>query len=102
MSFWRQPLDKDRILITYGIVNVIAERCKGCGFCIEFCPRKVLEISGKANSKGYFPPEVNKNIQCINCGLCELLCPDFAIYVEDGQSRSPERVDPIVKDVVKL
>jgi 2-oxoglutarate ferredoxin oxidoreductase subunit delta len=98
MSYWRQPLDKDRIRITYGIVHVIDERCKGCGFCIEFCPRGLLEISAQTNSKGYHPPEVNDDIHCTDCGLCELLCPDFAIYVEEGEPRAPERVVPIGKE----
>ena len=99
MSYWRQPLDKDRIQVTYGIVHVINERCKGCGFCIEFCPRGLLEISEETNSKGYHPPVVNDDIHCTNCGLCELLCPDFAIYVEEGETRPPENVVPIKKEV---
>lgn len=92
MSFWRQPLDQDRIRIRHGIVHVIEERCKGCGICIEFCPRKLLSASKQANSKGYFPPEITDTLHCTDCGLCALLCPDFAIYVEDGGERSPDRV----------
>lgn len=47
--------------------------CKGCGICVEFCPRKVLRLSesGKA--------EVVDPHLCTRCGLCEMLCPDFAI-----------------------
>jgi 2-oxoglutarate ferredoxin oxidoreductase subunit delta len=101
MSYWRQPLDQDRIQVSFGIVHVIDERCKGCGICVEFCPKKVLVVSKQSNSKGYFPPEVIEDINCINCGLCALLCPDFAIYVEDGGVRSPERVVPIEKSEVK-
>ena len=97
MSYWRQPLDSDRIRITYGIVHIIAERCKGCGFCVEFCPRDIFLISSQPNSKGYHPPEVKENHRCINCGLCELLCPDFAIYVEEGDAQPPEKIVPIVK-----
>lgn len=57
------------------------EWCKGCGICVEFCPKNVLEIKhGKINIK---------NIEaCIKCGQCELRCPDYAIYLggkEDGQ-----------------
>jgi 2-oxoglutarate ferredoxin oxidoreductase subunit delta len=41
----------------------------------------VLEISEEINSNGYHPPVV-KNIEaCINCGMCEMFCPDFAIWV---------------------
>jgi len=92
MTYWRQPLDRDRIQIPSGIVHIIDDRCKGCGFCVEFCPRKVLAISERTNSKGYHPPEVVAEQQCTNCNLCTLLCPDFAIYVEDGGHRSPEQV----------
>lgn len=95
MNYWRQPLDRDRIFISHGIVHIIDDRCKGCGFCIEFCPRKVLRISKTTNSKGYNPPEVIDDVHCINCGLCVLLCPDFAIYLEDGGERSPDKVVPI-------
>jgi 2-oxoglutarate ferredoxin oxidoreductase subunit delta len=97
MKLWRQPLDRDRIQITHGIVHIIDDRCKGCGFCIEFCPRNLLTISDRINARGYHPPEVIDEMGCIQCGLCALLCPDFAIYVEDGGMRTPEKILPIIK-----
>jgi len=90
--YWRQPLDRDRLQIPHGIVHVIDERCKGCGFCVEFCPRHLLVISSNTNSRGYHPPKIIDDQDCINCGLCALLCPDFAIYVEDGGTRIPDKV----------
>ena len=98
MTYWRQPLDRDRIQITHGIVHVIEERCKGCGFCVEFCPRHLLVMSMRTNSKGYHPPEVVDDLNCVNCGLCALLCPDFAIYVEDGGTRAPDKISPIPEE----
>ncbi len=95
MALWRQPLDRDRILITHGIVHVIDDRCKGCGFCIEFCPQEILSISTRTNAKGYHPPEIIPGVHCINCGLCTLLCPEFAIYIEDGGKHTPDKVIPI-------
>ena len=54
---------------------VIEERwCKGCGICAAFCPKQVLEIvKEKVTLKN---PE-----QCIACSLCEMRCPDYAIYL---------------------
>lgn len=98
MKLWRQPLDRDRIQITHGIVHIIDDRCKGCGFCIEFCPRNLLKISDRINARGYHPPEVIDEAGCIQCGLCALLCPDFAIYVEDGGMRIPEKILPILEE----
>lgn len=92
MTYWRQPLDRDRIKVPRGIVHVIEERCKGCGFCVEFCPQQIIRMAVQTNSRGYHPPEITENTQCVNCGLCALLCPDFAIYVEDGGMRSPDQV----------
>ncbi|MGC8743898.1 MAG: 4Fe-4S binding protein [Verrucomicrobiia bacterium] len=63
-----------------GQVFITAERCKGCGFCIDFCPTKVLAFSDKYNSKGYHYPEVVSPEACSGCDLCGMYCPDFAIY----------------------
>ena len=83
MKYWRRPLDLDEIQVPHGILHILKERCKGCGFCIEFCPRQVLAESKEYNSKGYHPPEVINDEPCVSCGLCELLCPEFAIYREE-------------------
>ncbi len=80
MEFWRVPLDADEIQVTKGIVYIIEDRCKGCGYCIEFCPTRVLEFSTRFNVKGYHPPDVVKPDECANCHYCEILCPEFAIY----------------------
>lgn len=98
MRYWRQPLDRDQIRIAHGVVHVIEERCKGCGFCVEFCPRHLLVLSSRTSSKGYHPPEVIDDLNCVNCGLCTLLCPDFAIYVEDSGTRSPDKIVPILNE----
>jgi 2-oxoglutarate ferredoxin oxidoreductase subunit delta len=63
-----------------GIVYIIEERCKGCGFCIEFCPLKVLEFAEHFNPKGYHPPRLIDADKCNGCDLCGMLCPDFAIW----------------------
>jgi 2-oxoglutarate ferredoxin oxidoreductase subunit delta len=63
-----------------GLTAINAELCKGCGFCIAFCPAKVLEFSEEFNSKGYHPPYAIRPEDCSGCGLCGIYCPDFAIF----------------------
>ena len=63
-----------------GSVSIVVERCKACGFCVEFCPTKVLALSSAFNSKGYHPPHVVAADKCSGCDLCGMYCPDFAIH----------------------
>ncbi len=80
MKFWRKPYDLDDVELIRGIVHILKDRCKGCGFCVEYCPKDVLKLSDEFNTKGYHPPEAAVEEDCVNCGLCEMICPDFAIY----------------------
>lgn len=63
------------------MITVNENWCKGCGICIDRCPRKALEISDKFNARGVHPPRLKKENNCNACRLCELLCPDLAITV---------------------
>lgn len=81
MKYWRRPLDSDEVKIPRGEVHIILDRCKGCGFCVEYCPKDVLEMSEEYNTRGYHPPRVKDPEGCVQCKLCEMLCPDFAIFV---------------------
>jgi 2-oxoglutarate ferredoxin oxidoreductase subunit delta len=63
-----------------GYVHISVERCKGCAFCVEFCPTKVLALSSAFNSRGYHPPHVIAAEKCSGCDLCGMYCPDFAIF----------------------
>jgi len=63
-----------------GHVVIDTERCKGCGFCAQFCPTGVLSMSKGFNLKGYHPPIVVNAVKCSGCDLCGMYCPDFAIY----------------------
>jgi 2-oxoglutarate ferredoxin oxidoreductase subunit delta len=51
----------------------------------------VFAVSKRTNPKGYHPPEIIDSSQCADCGLCALLCPDFAIYVESSQMPVKDR-----------
>ena len=81
MKYWRTPLDIERVKVPHGEVHILKERCKGCGFCVEYCPKDILELSSEFNLKGYHPPIVKDGAKCVHCQLCETLCPEFAIFV---------------------
>ena len=70
-----------------GRVSIDCERCKGCGYCVTFCPLGVLGMSSRFNGKGYHYPVVILEGKCSGCDLCGMYCPDFAIH----GSRQPKR-----------
>jgi 2-oxoglutarate ferredoxin oxidoreductase subunit delta len=61
--------------------TIEVDRCKGCGLCVEFCPKNVLEIHDKVNTKGYFPAYQARPEDCIHCAICCTMCPDVAISI---------------------
>ncbi len=63
-----------------GVVVVNRDNCKGCAFCVEFCPTEALELEGDYNAKGYHPPYLATPEKCNGCDMCGLYCPDFAIF----------------------
>jgi 2-oxoglutarate/2-oxoacid ferredoxin oxidoreductase subunit beta len=79
-------------------LEIDAERCKGCGFCVEFCPKNTLAMSTDFNSKGYHPPIVADPESCTYCDLCEMICPEFAIYeVSDIHQKKAHIADEFVR-----
>lgn len=84
----RIPLDLETLKTPKGAVFIIPSRCKGCRFCIDFCPNDVLAESAGINAKGYHYPVVaeGKDDSCIHCEFCGLVCPEMAIYTEEVQS----------------
>lgn len=69
-------------------IKVRESFCKGCQLCVNFCPKHVIRISGRLNSKGYYVAELFDPSGCIGCGICARMCPDVAIsvYREEKQN----------------
>ncbi len=64
------------------------ERCKGCGLCVTVCPKNVLEITDKVNTKGYFPAHQARPEDCVYCATCCRMCPDVAITITEVIEKS--------------
>ena len=63
-----------------GTVELNEERCKGCTYCVKYCPTGALEMSDRLNHKGYKLPMLAYPDKCNGCDLCGRYCPDFAIF----------------------
>lgn len=63
------------------MITITKDWCKGCGICVDRCPRDAFEYSDQLNKRGVFPPLLKEDNNCNFCGLCELICPDLAITV---------------------
>lgn len=55
--------------------------CKGCGLCVNACPKKILRLSSRTNAKGYAVAECFDQSACIACAFCATMCPDCVIEV---------------------
>jgi len=78
-----EPLDSKEQVKPEAEIHIITDQCKGCGYCIKFCPQKVLEESREINARGVHPPRIVDETKCIICSFCTAVCPDFAIFVLD-------------------
>lgn len=54
--------------------RVICEKrlCSGCKSCAQACPKKAITF--EADSEGFWYPVIDQK-KCVNCGICEKVCP---------------------------
>ncbi len=81
VKIWRKPFDYAEKAKIPGLVEIDKDRCKGCGFCVEYCPTKTLKMSTELSPKGYYLVMVDDASKCVACGFCEAVCPEFAVKV---------------------
>jgi NAD-dependent dihydropyrimidine dehydrogenase PreA subunit len=56
---------------------LVAEKCVGCGRCVEVCPHGVFSVADKKARI------VEKDV-CMECGACAANCPANAVEVRAG------------------
>lgn len=60
-------------------------KCCGCQACEQRCPKHC--ISMEQDAEGFFYPVVNVDL-CVNCGICEKVCPIQRPYDEKSPIKS--------------
>ena len=63
-----------------GKIEIAAELCKSCGYCLKHCPQGCIRLAQSYNLKGYYPAEFSGG-ECSGCAVCALVCPETAIEV---------------------
>jgi NAD-dependent dihydropyrimidine dehydrogenase PreA subunit len=58
-----------------GLLRVNTDECKGCGLCVEACPRKAISLSERLNHYGY-RTATYAGTGCTGCGICFMTCPE--------------------------
>lgn len=59
--------------------------CCGCNACVQRCPKQCISV--QEDEEGFLYPIVDLSI-CIDCGLCEKVCP----VLNQGSERNPIEV----------
>jgi pyruvate/2-oxoacid:ferredoxin oxidoreductase alpha subunit/NAD-dependent dihydropyrimidine dehydrogenase PreA subunit len=73
---------------------VLPEYCKGCGRCIDACPKHCIALGTEINPLTGLVPVVLDLEACNGCGLCIGACPEpFGLRAED-QKADWELEDP--------
>lgn len=55
------------------MINIFKKTdCCGCTACANICPKHCITMT--ADEEGFLYPEVSRSL-CVNCGLCEKVCP---------------------------
>lgn len=64
-------------------ITIDEARCKSCGYCVESCPKKLIEIRDSINQLGYHPAYFPQDSEgpCTGCALCGQMCPEVLITV---------------------
>lgn len=60
------------------MINIVNKQdCCGCTACVQRCPKQCISLQG--DEEGFLYPKVNVD-DCIECGLCEKVCPVIHPY----------------------
>jgi 2-oxoglutarate ferredoxin oxidoreductase subunit delta len=71
-------------------IRIKTESCKGCLLCVAACPKKLIVIDERLNTRGVNPVRSKDSGECSGCCLCALVCPECCIEVYKESTRAHE------------
>lgn len=71
------------------------DRCCGCYACANGCPNECIKMV--SDEEGFWYPKIDKN-ECIDCGLCEIVCPIINKWQPINDNRPIEALAAINKN----
>jgi 2-oxoglutarate ferredoxin oxidoreductase subunit delta len=84
MTLAADTASQDVVPAERGFVPLVIaiDRCKGCGLCVDTCPKHVLSLDATAvNALGHHPVRLRDAAACTSCVLCARICPDAVFTV---------------------
>ncbi|NNE08334.1 MAG: 4Fe-4S binding protein, partial [Gemmatimonadetes bacterium] len=72
---------------------LLPELCKGCGRCIDACPKNCISMGDEINqASGLIPVVIDMDI-CNGCGLCITACPEpYGLTATGFELEDPEHL----------
>ena len=62
-------------------IEVNTNKCKGCFYCVKFCPSNKLVATNELNQKGYPIVRIAEDARCSGCNNCILMCSEGCISI---------------------
>ena len=72
LAFLKNSLEQKNAVKSGRKIYCRKQDCTGCYACVNACPKQC--ISMKTDEEGFSYPKIDES-QCINCNLCERVCP---------------------------
>jgi pyruvate/2-oxoacid:ferredoxin oxidoreductase alpha subunit/ferredoxin len=74
-------------------VVLLPHLCKGCGRCIESCPKHGISLGTEINQESGLVPVVIDYDVCNHCGLCISACPEpYGLGTEPYELEDPKKL----------
>lgn len=79
-------------------MDIITNKCTGCGMCEKLCPKNAISL--RENKEGFLEPFID-NKKCINCGLCKKRCPQNSDVELEKYKQKVYAVNSKNKEIIK-